>query len=93
MHASPDTPHRRIDAQQRQSLAFGLVVVPNFSLIALSACVDPLRLANQVLGRTAYRSVLLSVDGGLVPSSDGIQVMTQHSLAQAPGLDVVFVIA
>jgi len=36
--------------------------------------------------------VLLSVDGGLVASSDGIQVMTQHSLAQAPGLDVVFVI-
>jgi len=54
--------------------------------------VDPLRLANQVLGHTVYHSVLLSVDGGLVASSDGIQVMTQHSVAQAPGLDVVFVI-
>ena len=75
-----------------RSLVFGFVVVPNFSLIALSACVDPLRLANQVLGQTVYQSVLLSVDGGLVASSDGIQVMTQHSLAQAPGLDVVFVI-
>jgi transcriptional regulator GlxA family with amidase domain len=75
-----------------RSLVFGFVVVPNFSLIALSACVDPLRLANQVLGHTVYQSVLLSVDGGLVASSDGIQVMTQHSLAQAPGLDVVFVI-
>ena len=75
-----------------RSLVFGFVVVPNFSLIALSACVDPLRLANQVLGHTVYHSVLLSVDGGLVASSDGIQVMTQHSLAQAPGLDVVFVI-
>jgi transcriptional regulator GlxA family with amidase domain len=75
-----------------RSLVFGFVVVPNFSLIALSACVDPLRLANQVLGETIYQSVLLSVDGGLVASSDGIQVMTQHSLAHAPGLDVVFVI-
>jgi len=75
-----------------RSLVFGFVVVPNFSLIALSACVDPLRLANQVLGHSVYQSVLLSVDGGLVASSDGIQVMTQHSLAQAPGLDVVFVI-
>ena len=74
------------------SLVFGFVVVPNFSLIALSACVDPLRLANQVLGRTAYQSVLLSVEGGLVHSSDGIAVMSQHSLAQAPALDVVFVI-
>ena len=76
----------------KQSLVFGFVVVPNFSLIALSACVDPLRIANSVLGKSVYRSVLLSVDGGLVASSDGIQVMTQHSLAQAPALDVVFVI-
>jgi len=76
----------------KQSLVFGFVVVPNFSLIALSACADPLRIANSVLGKSVYRSVLLSVDGGLVASSDGIQVMTQHSLAQAPALDVVFVI-
>jgi len=75
MNASPDTPQRRATAQLRQSLVFGLVVVPNFSLIALSACVDPLRLANQVLGRAAYRSVLLSVEGGLVASSDGIEVI------------------
>ena len=64
-------------------LVFGFVVVPHFSLIALSACVDPLRLANQVLDRAAYQSVLLSVEGGLVHSSDGIAVMSQHSLAQA----------
>ena len=76
----------------KQSLVFGFVVVPNFSLIALSACIDPLRIANGVLGRPTYRSVLLSVDGGLVASSDGIQVMTQHGLTDAPSLDVVFVI-
>jgi len=35
----------------KQSLVFGFVVVPNFSLIALSACIDPLRIANGVLGR------------------------------------------
>jgi len=29
------------------TLTFGFVIVPNFSLIALSACIDPLRLANQ----------------------------------------------
>ncbi len=76
----------------KQSLVFGFVVVPNFSLIALSACIDPLRIANGVLGCPTYRSVLLSVDGGLVASSDGIQVMTQHGLTDAPSLDVVFVI-
>lgn len=75
-----------------QSLTFGFVIVPNFSLIALSACVDPLRLANQVMGKPIYRTVLLSLDGGLVASSDGIMVMSDHSLATAPRLDTIFVI-
>lgn len=75
-----------------RSLVFGFVVVPNFSLIALSACVDPLRIANQLLGGDTYHAVLLSIDGGLVASSDGIRVMTEHSLANAPRLDVAFVV-
>ncbi len=75
-----------------RSLVFGFVVVPNFSLIALSACVDPLRIANQLLGGETYRTVLLSMDGGLVASSDGIRVMTEHSLSDAPRLDLAFVI-
>ena len=75
-----------------QSLTFGFVIVPNFSLIALSACVDPLRLANQVMGKKMYRPVLLSMDGGLVSSSDGIMVMSDYSLSNAPRLDTIFVI-
>ena len=75
-----------------RSLVYGFVVVPNFSLIALSACVDPLRMANHVLGEAVYRAVLLSPDGGLVMSSDGIQVMTDHALSHSPRLDLAFVI-
>jgi transcriptional regulator GlxA family with amidase domain len=74
------------------TLTFGFVIVPNFSLIALSACVDPLRLANQVMGRPLYKTVLLSLDGGLVASSDGILVMSDSSLSNAPRLDTIFVI-
>jgi len=74
------------------TLTFGFVIVPNFSLIALSACIDPLRLANQVMGRPLYKTVLLSLDGGLVASSDGILVMSDHSLTSAPRLDTIFVI-
>lgn len=72
--------------------AFGFVVVPNFSLIALSACVDPLRIANGMLKEPLYQPVLLSTEGGLVTSSDGIAVMTEYALAEAPRLDAVFVI-
>lgn len=74
------------------TLTFGFVIVPNFSLLALSACVDPLRLANQVMGSPIYKTVLLSLDGGLVASSDGILVMSDHALSSAPRLDTIFVI-
>lgn len=35
---------------------YGLLLVPSFSLIALAAVVDPLRLANAVLGRLRAQS-------------------------------------
>ena len=35
---------------------FGFLLVPNFSLIALSSAVDPLRLANMALGRRVLAS-------------------------------------
>jgi hypothetical protein len=58
--------HKTFSGKCMSTLTFGFVIVPNFSLIALSACVDPLRLANQVMGRPIYKTVLLSLDGGLV---------------------------
>jgi len=39
-----------------------------------------------------YKTVLLSLDGGLVTSSDGIQVMSDRSLSSAPQMDTIFVI-
>ena len=36
---------------------YGLLLSPNFSLIALAAVVVPLRLANGVLGRKVYEYV------------------------------------
>jgi transcriptional regulator GlxA family with amidase domain len=71
---------------------YGLVLVPNFSLIALAAVVDPLRLANGVLGYRAYEYVTLGAELKAVASSDGIRVEPDLALADSGEFDAVFVI-
>jgi transcriptional regulator GlxA family with amidase domain len=71
---------------------YGLLLVPNFSLIALSAVVDPLRLANGVLGRKVYEFATLGVDREPIASSDGIRVLPDRAIADGGDFDAVFVI-
>ena len=70
----------------------GLLLVPQFSLIALASVVDPLRLANAVLERKAYEWVTLGLSGEPVMSSDGIRVVPDASLADGLSFETAFVI-
>lgn len=71
---------------------FGFLVVPNFSLIGLASAVDPLRLANQVAGRSVYEYITISEHGDAVASSDGIRIIPDSPIAGAPDLDAVLVV-
>nr|WP_294867227.1 GlxA family transcriptional regulator [uncultured Pseudogulbenkiania sp.] len=71
---------------------FGFLLIKDFSLIALSTAVDPLRIANMVVGRKVYTFKLLSVDGDSVTSSDGIRVFTEGTIADNEVFDTVFVV-
>lgn len=71
---------------------YGLLIVPNFSLIALSAVADPLRLANGVLERKVYEWVVLGAEAAPVTSSDGIRVVPERTIADGDRFDAVFVI-
>lgn len=64
----------------------GFLLIPQFSMIAFAAAVEPLRLANHESGRPLYRWVLISPDGGSVPASNGIAVPADCALADAPPL-------
>ena len=44
----------------------GLVLVPSFSMIAFTAAIEALRLANRVSGQRLYEWALFSVDGRAV---------------------------
>ncbi len=61
----------------------GFLLIPQFSMIAFSAALEPLRIANRVAGRDLYRWRLFSKDGGPVRSSNGIAVATDAAIGGA----------
>lgn len=69
----------------------GFLLIPQFSMIAFAAAIEPLRLANHVSGRVLYHWVLLSRDGGSERASNGIPVAVDHAIGKAPGLPTVIV--
>ncbi len=70
---------------------YGFLLVPNFSLIAFSSAIEPLRMANWITGEELYETTLISHDGEAVASSFGVQTLVDHSLDDLPELDAIFV--
>jgi transcriptional regulator GlxA family with amidase domain len=70
----------------------GLLLLPQFSMMALAAASEPLRAANRLSGRTLYEWSLLSEGGGVISSSSGFETSTV-SIDEAPPLDRLFVVA
>jgi len=67
------------------------LLVPNFSMAAFSAMIEPMRLANYTTGRTLYEWEILSRDGEPVTASNGVQIVADRGIADAPHRDNVVV--
>jgi transcriptional regulator GlxA family with amidase domain len=83
-----------LPAKLPQQIAF--LLVPNFSMIAFTSAVEPLRLANRASGKELYRWHLFTPDGKPVHASNGIQltpsgsvdqVLNYHSVILCSGID------
>lgn len=61
--------------------------------MALACAVDPLRIANLVQGQQLYRWSYLSLDGEAARASDGSRLEVQHSFADIPECDRLFVLS
>lgn len=59
---------------------YGFLLLPEFTLLAFSAALDPLRIANQLAQKPLYGWLVFSQDGGAVSSSSGIDVGVHASL-------------
>jgi len=71
----------------------GFLLVPGFSMMALTAATEPLRSANRISGRALYEWSLLSADGRSVRSGSDFELICQPALERTRALDLVFVVA
>jgi transcriptional regulator GlxA family with amidase domain len=75
-----------------REMTFGFLLIDNFSLLALGAAVDPLRIANMVVGRPVYKYKLVAAEGMEVCSSDGVRLLADTTLNDGEKFDAVFVV-
>ncbi len=69
-----------------QSIAF--VLFDRFSMIAFSSVIEPLRLANRLLGKDFYTWKTYSLDGNPVQASNGIEIQPGSSIAELGDADI-----
>ena len=73
------------------TIRIGFYLVPQFSMIAFSSCLETLRMANQLSAQTLYRWTLISSDGESVTCSNGLSFPVAHSAQTRERYDAVFV--
>ena len=71
----------------------GFVLVPDFPMLAFSAAVEPLRIANWITGRELYAWRVFSKDGAPVRASNGCLVTPQGGFSDIERFSVMLVCA
>ena len=56
---------------------FGFLTLRQFSMIAFTNAIEPLRMANYLAEQTIYRWSVYSLNGEPVPASNGLTVRAQ----------------
>lgn len=69
----------------------GFLLIPQFPMIALSAAIEPLRLANRELGFPAYDWRLVTIDGCPGIASNGISLNADCRAADIGDIDLLVV--
>ena len=70
---------------------FHFLMLPKMTMLAFSAAVEPLRIANQLTGQCLYRWFLLTEDGKPVRCSNGISIVADHAMGDTSRNDTVFI--
>lgn len=70
--------HVNAKSSVKRSIVFFLV--PDFTMVAFATAIEPLRIANRMLGLEAYRWRLASADGRPVKASNGVECAVDTSL-------------
>jgi transcriptional regulator GlxA family with amidase domain len=77
------------DANRRTRYAF--LTLSDYSMIALTNAIEPLRMANRVAALNAYEWLVVTLDGQPTMASNGLMMTPTARLADLTNLDLVFV--
>lgn len=66
--------------EPKGTIRLGFLLIPEFSMLAFTSAVEPLRMANRLSGQELYRWVILSVDGQPVTASNGLHILPDHAI-------------
>ncbi|WP_409432987.1 GlxA family transcriptional regulator [Litorimonas sp. RW-G-Af-16] len=77
---------------QSKPQRIGFLLLPEFSMIAFTACIEPLRAANRLSREPLYEWTTLSLDGLPVTASNRVK-LTPDGALRASDCDAVFVCA
>jgi transcriptional regulator GlxA family with amidase domain len=75
------------------TIRIAFLLVPQFSMMAFSAAIEPLRSANRMSERQLFEWQLVSVDGKEVMASNGIGIAAHRSLDALGKIDMLVVCA
>lgn len=70
---------------------FGFLQVPNYSMIAFSSAIEPLRMANRDAGEELYSWSIYTIDGLPEKASNGLEVTPDGSIETAQDFSILFV--
>ena len=73
--------------------SIGFLLVPNFSMLAFSSSIEPLRMANQLAGEVLYNWCVIGASRDPVTASNGLSITPDRAIDDAVNLDALFVCA
>ena len=77
----------------RQTETIGFLLLPEFPIYAFVLAIEALRVANQNAGERLFSSYLITTDGKPVTAGNGMTIIPDLGLADAPFLPTVIVFA
>ncbi len=70
---------------------YAFLTLPNYSLIAVSNALEPLRMANRIVGREVYEWTIATLDGEAATASSGLELVPTVALDRVGPVDILFV--
>ncbi len=69
----------------------GFLLIPDFSMLAFTSALEPLRMANQLSGEPLYEWITVGGTREAIDASNGITITPDYSIQDVPQLDALFV--